>query len=109
MRRLLRLPLRGLTAGALCGCGTAVDPFGDHVDSCRDLQGFRGKRHDTVNSHSVFATARAAYLAPEIEPPKLNEDDNGRPADTLVPHGLEEVFGHRQVCYDVVGVGSVLR
>ena len=54
----------------------------------------------------MFATARAANLAPEIEPPKLNEDNNRRPADTLVPQGLEEVFGHRQVCYDVVGVGS---
>jgi len=106
MRRLLRLPLRNLTAGALCGCGTAIDPFGDHADSCSLLQGPRNKRHDTTNSKAVYGVARAANLAPEIEPPKLNEDDNGRPADTLVPHGLEEVFGHRQVCYDVVGVGS---
>jgi len=106
MRRLLRLPIRGLIAGARCRCGTAIDPFGDHPDTCSLLQGQRGHRHDRVNKLAVHALARQAGLSAELEKPHLNEDDNGRPADTLVPYGLEDTFGNRMVCYDVVGVGS---
>ena len=32
--------------------------------------------------------------------------NNGRPADTLIPYGLEPIFGKREACYDVTGVGS---
>jgi len=108
MRRLLRLPIRGLNAGALCGCGDAIDCYGDHADCCRLLQGQRGKRHDRVNMTSVLATARQACLPAEPEKSHLNEDNNGRPADTYIPYGLEAVFGNRSVCYDVVGVGSAV-
>jgi hypothetical protein len=106
MRRLLRLPIRGLIAGSQCQCGIAIDPFGDHPDTCSLLQGQRGYRHDRVNKLAVHAPARQAGLSAELEKSHLNEDNNGRPADTLVPYGLEDTFGNRMVCYDVVGVGS---
>ena len=71
------------------------------------MQGERSKRHHIVNSIAVHTSALQACLPSEIEPPHLNEDNNGRPADTLVSHGLEPVFGNnRAVCYDVTGVGS---
>ena len=108
MRRLLRLPIRGLIAGALCGCGDAIDCYGDHADCCRLLQAQRGKRHDRVNMTAVLATARQACLPAEPEKSHLNDDNNGRPADTYIPYGLEDVFGSRPVCYDVVGVGSAV-
>jgi hypothetical protein len=58
---------------------------------------------------AVLATARQACLPAEPEKSHLNEDDNGRPADTLIPYGLEDTFGAgRLVCYDVVGVGSAV-
>jgi hypothetical protein len=109
MRRLLRLPIRGLNAGAICGCGDAIDCYGDHADCCRLLQGQRGKRHDRVNMTSVLAPARQACLPAEPEKAHLIEDSNGRPADTHIPYRLEAVFGNnRSVCYDVVGVGSAV-
>jgi hypothetical protein len=108
MRRLLRLPIRGLNAGATCGCGDAIDCYGDHADCCRLLQGQRGKRHDRVNMTSVLAPARQACLPAEPEKAHLIEDSNGRPADTYIPYGLEDIFGSRPVCYDVVGVGSAV-
>ena len=108
MRRLLRLPIRGLIAGALCGCGDAIDCYGDHADCCRLLQAQRGKRHNRVNMTAVLATARQACLPAEPEKSHLNDDNNGRPADTYIPYGLEDVFGSRPVCYDVVGVGSAV-
>ena len=106
MRRLLRLPIPGFVNGALCRCKESVDEFGDHADFCILMQGERGKRHHTVNSIAVHTSALQACLPSEIEAPHLTEDNNGRPADTLVSHGLEPVFGKRAVCYDVTGVGS---
>ena len=108
MRRLLRLPIRGLIAGSLCGCGDAIDCYGDHPDCCKLLQMQRGRRHDRVNMTSVLPAARQACLPAEPEKPHLNEDDNGRPADTHIPYGLEAVFGNRSACYDVVGMGSAV-
>ena len=62
---------------------------------------------ERVNMTAVLATARQACLPAEPEKSHLNEDDNGRPADTLIPYGLEDTFGAgRLVCYNVVGVGS---
>jgi len=90
----------------MCRCKMPVDEFGDHADTCILMQGERSKRHHTVNSIAVHTSALQACLPAEIEAPHLNEDNNGRPADTLVSHGLEPVFGMRAVCYDVTGVGS---
>jgi hypothetical protein len=106
MRRLLRLPIRGLNAGSLCACGDAIDCYGDHADCCKLLQAQRSRRHDRINMTAVLASARQACLPAEPEKSHLNEDNNGRPADTYIPYGLEYVFGPRPVCYDVVGVSS---
>ena len=57
---------------------------------------------------SVLAPARQACLPAEPEKAHLIEDSNGRPADTYIPYGLEDIFGSRPVCYDVVGVGSAV-
>ena len=78
VRRLLRLPLRGMAdnSGPLkCGCGSKLDPFGDHADSC-PLQ--CGKRHMHVNEKIVLAHARQAKLSTSIETTGLVEDT--RPA-----------------------------
>ena len=107
-RRLLRLPLRNFCAGHTCMCGKAVDAFGDHPDCCPLLQDQRSRRHHRVNAVAVHAIARQAGLQAEIEAPHLNADNNGRPADTAVPFGLENTFGNRVVCYDVVGIGSAV-
>ena len=106
MRRLLRLPIPGFVNGAMCRCKEIIDEFGDHADTCTLMHGERSKRHHTVNSVAVHTSALQACLPAEIEAPHLNEDNNGRPADTLVSHGLEPVFGKRAVCYDVTGIGS---
>ena len=105
-RRLLRLPIPGFVKGALCRCKEPIDEFGDHADTCVLMQGERSKRHHFVNNIAVHSTALQACLPAEIEAPHLNEDNNGRPADTLIPHGLEAIFGKRNACYDVTGVGS---
>ena len=80
MRRLLRIPLIGCKGK--CACGKALDPYGDHADSCYLLVGMRTRRHNIVNDEGCMAPARQAGLTPTAEEPGLVEDSNGRPADT---------------------------
>ena len=105
-RRLLRLPIPGLLRGSLCRCKEQIDEFGDHADTCILLHGERCNRHHMVNRVGVHSSALQACLPAQIEAPHLNDDNNGRPADTLIPYGLEPIFGKREACYDVTGVGS---
>jgi hypothetical protein len=107
-RRLLRLPLPGLENAPACGyCRAALDPYGDHCDTCKGLIHQRELRHHTVNERAVLAPARQARLPAKIEPPKLVEGSNARPADTGIAYG--HCFGEGiHACYDVVGCGSAV-
>jgi hypothetical protein len=108
LKDLLRLPLKGMSdrSGPLrCLCGSLLDSYGDHADSCSNQSGERHKRHTHVNDKAVFAHARQAKLSTSIETTGLVEDTNGRPADTFIEtgHGLGDGVA---VCLDVVGCGT---
>jgi hypothetical protein len=104
IRRHFRIPLRDPHLRPRCSCGDPLDPYGDHVDTCRHLVEMRTWRHDTVNVKGLIEPAKQVKLKPRREPAGLVEGTRGRPADTLIEsslglRGAENTW----LCFDVVG------
>ena len=91
VRRHLRLQLPGLVNGSKCACGHKVDAYGDHADVCSKLAGTRNFRHDMFRDDAVLAPApcKQVGLPATREEPDLIPGTRERPADVLVPFGLE--------------------
>jgi hypothetical protein len=89
IRRHLRLRLPGLVNGSKCACGHKVDAYGDHADVCSRLAGPRNFRHDMFRDDAVLAPCKQVGLPATREEPDLIPGTRERPADVLVPFGLE--------------------
>ena len=108
----------GAEAGTRGVCGAALDPYGDHCDSCPGLKGLRTAAHHEVRD-ALWSVMRDAKLQPRWEPELgrewaaeglLSGGSADRPADVYVPggqHGLGRTAAEAGlgVCIDVTRRG----
>ena len=112
VRRHLRLRLPGLVDGARCACGHKVDAYGDHADVCIRLAATRNFRHNMLRDDAVLAPCKQVGLPATREEPDIIPGTRERPADVLVPFGLEldeTAPSDSEVLFDVKVVGSCAR
>jgi len=113
-RQQLRLPIPGFVGGSRCPrcASAALDVYGDHADECKGegMPGLHIRAHDQVRD-TVYAMARRAGVRDaRIEPQRLVEGTQERPADVLLPGSLGLGEAHQRgmvCCLDVVRVNSL--